>query len=55
MTFGTILLFVLILILMGAIPAWQYSASWGFGPMIVVAVILVIMVALIIYYYVGAY
>jgi hypothetical protein len=29
---GTILLVVLILALIGAIPAWPHSRSWGYGP-----------------------
>ena len=29
---GTILLVILILMLLGAIPAWPHSRSWGYGP-----------------------
>jgi hypothetical protein len=29
---GTILLIVLILLLLGALPNWGYSRSWGYGP-----------------------
>ena len=29
---GTILLIVLILLLVGALPTWGYSSSWGYGP-----------------------
>jgi hypothetical protein len=29
---GTILLIVLILLLIGAVPAWPYSRSWGYAP-----------------------
>ena len=29
---GTVLLVVLILLLIGAIPAWPHSRSWGYGP-----------------------
>lgn len=32
MTLGTILLIVLILMLIGAFPAWPHSRSWGYGP-----------------------
>ena len=32
MTLGTILLIVLILMLIGAIPSWPHSRSWGYGP-----------------------
>jgi hypothetical protein len=29
---GTILLIVLILLLIGALPTWPYSRSWGYYP-----------------------
>jgi hypothetical protein len=29
---GTILLVILILMLLGAIPAWPHSRSWGYYP-----------------------
>lgn len=32
MSLGTILLIVLILLLIGAIPAWPHSRSWGYFP-----------------------
>lgn len=46
MGLGTILLIVLILILIGAVPAWPHSRGWGYGPSGVlglVAIVLVIM------------
>ena len=32
MTMGTILLVILILILVGALPTWPHSKSWGYFP-----------------------
>jgi len=32
MTIGTILLIVLILVLVGALPTWPHSKSWGYYP-----------------------
>ena len=32
MTLGTILLVVLILMLLGVLPAWGHSRDWGYGP-----------------------
>ena len=32
MNLGTILLIVLVLALVGAIPAWPYSTGWGYYP-----------------------
>jgi hypothetical protein len=32
MTLGTVLMIVLLLMLVGAIPAWPHSKGWGYGP-----------------------
>jgi hypothetical protein len=32
MSIGTILLIVLVLLVIGAIPSWPHSRSWGYGP-----------------------
>ena len=32
MSIGTILLIVLVLLLVGALPAWPYSSGWGYLP-----------------------
>ena len=32
MSVGTIVLISVVLLLIGAIPAWPYSRSWGYGP-----------------------
>jgi Protein of unknown function (DUF3309) len=45
---GTILLIILILILLGAFPAWPYSRGWGYGPSGVVGLIVVILIILIV-------
>ena len=29
---GTVLLVILILMLLGALPSWPHSRSWGYGP-----------------------
>ncbi|MEX2739931.1 DUF3309 family protein [Rhizobium mongolense] len=44
---GTILLIVLILLLIGAFPAWPHAASWGYGPSGALSVVLVIIIVLI--------
>ena len=45
----TILLVILILILLGALPTWPYSRSWGYYPSgglgLVVIVVLVLLLA----------
>jgi Protein of unknown function (DUF3309) len=47
MTLGTILLVLLILILLGALPSWPYSRSWGYYPSGLLGVILVIVILLL--------
>jgi hypothetical protein len=47
MTIGTILLIVLILLLIGAIPSWPHSRSWGYGPSGILGVVLVVVIVLL--------
>jgi Protein of unknown function (DUF3309) len=47
MTLGTILLIILILAVVGAIPAWPYSSGWGYGPSGAIGTILVIVLILV--------
>ena len=47
MSLGTILLIVLILLLIGALPAWPYARGWGGTPAGIVGVILVIVLILV--------
>ncbi|MDP2354667.1 MAG: DUF3309 family protein [Beijerinckiaceae bacterium] len=47
MTLGTILIIILILMLVGAIPNWGHSRSWGYGPSGVVGLILVVVLILV--------
>jgi hypothetical protein len=46
---STILLIILVLLLLGALPAWPYSRSWGYYPSgglgLVVVVVLVLLLA----------
>jgi hypothetical protein len=44
---GTILIIVLILVLVGALPTWGHSRSWGYYPSGGVGLILVIIVILV--------
>ena len=46
MSVSMILLIVLILILIGSVPAWPYSRSWGYGPSGVVGAIVLVLVIL---------
>jgi hypothetical protein len=44
---GTILLIILVLLLLGAFPAWPYSRSWGYGPTGGIGLVLVILLILV--------
>lgn len=44
---GTILIIVLILILLGALPAWPHSRSWGYYPSGGLGLVLVIIIVLV--------
>jgi hypothetical protein len=43
----TIVIIVLILILIGAVPAWPHSRSWGYGPSGILGVVLVVVLVLL--------
>ena len=47
MTLGTILLIVLILVLVGVVPTWPHSRSWGYGPSGVIGLIVLVLVILV--------
>ena len=47
MSIGTILLIVLILLLVGAIPSWPHSRSWGYGPSGGLGLVVVILIVLV--------
>jgi hypothetical protein len=44
---GTVLLVVLVLLLIGAIPSWPHSRSWGYGPSGVLGLIAVVVLVLL--------
>jgi len=44
---GTILLIILILILIGALPTWPYSRSWGYYPSGGAGLIVIILIILL--------
>jgi hypothetical protein len=46
---GTILLVVLILLLIGAFPAWPYSRGWGYAPTGGLGLLLVIVILLVVF------
>jgi hypothetical protein len=44
---GLILLIVLIILLLGAVPAWPHSRNWGYGPSGGIGLIVVIVLVLL--------
>lgn len=46
MSLGTILLVIIILMLVGAIPAWPHSRNWGYAPSGGLGLILIILLVL---------
>jgi hypothetical protein len=46
MSLGTILLVVIVLMLIGVIPAWPHSRGWGYAPSGVLGTILIILLIL---------
>lgn len=44
---GTILLILLILMLVGALPNWNYSRNWGRGPSSTLGLVLIVVVILL--------
>jgi hypothetical protein len=48
MSLGTVLLIVLILILIGVLPTWPHSRSWGYFPSGALGVIVIIIIVLLV-------
>ena len=44
---GLILLIILILLVIGAVPAWPYSRGWGYYPSGAIGLILLIVLVLL--------
>lgn len=47
MGLGTILLIILVLMLVGALPNWSHSRSWGYGPSGGVSLLVLVVVVLL--------
>jgi hypothetical protein len=43
----TLLLIILILILLGVVPAWPHSRGWGYGPSGIVGVLVIVLLLLL--------
>jgi len=47
MPISTIVIIILILVLVGAVPAWPHSRSWGYAPSGIIGVVLVVVLVLL--------
>lgn len=47
MSLGTILLILLVLLLIGALPSWPHSKSWGYFPSGGLGIVLLLVVVLL--------
>ncbi len=47
MSLGTILLIILVLMLVGVLPTWSHSASWGYFPSGALGTILIVVLILV--------
>lgn len=47
MSVGTIILIVLVLMLIGVVPAWPHSRGWGYGPTGGIGLIVVVLLILL--------
>ena len=47
MGLGTLLLIILILMLVGALPSWPHSRSWGYGPSGGLGLVVVVIIVLL--------
>jgi hypothetical protein len=47
MTLSTILLIIVVLMLVGAVPTWPHSRTWGYGPSGALGTVLLILVVLL--------
>ena len=44
---GTILIVLLVLMLLGALPTWSHSRSWGYGPSGGLGLVVIVLVVLL--------
>jgi hypothetical protein len=47
MSIATILLIILILFLVGALPTWPHSRSWGYFPSGIVGIVVVVLLIML--------
>jgi len=48
MSFGTILLIIIAILLLGALPTWPYSTGWGYYPSGGLGLVLIVLLILVV-------
>jgi hypothetical protein len=48
MSLGTILVIILVLMLVGVLPTWSHSASWGYFPSGGLGLVLIVVLVLLV-------
>ena len=48
MRLGSILLVALVLILIGVVPAWRHSRTWGYAPSGTISIVVVVVLVLLV-------
>ena len=46
---GLLLLIILVLLLVGGLPAWGHSRNWGYGPSGLIGTVLIVLLVLILF------
>ena len=44
MSVTTLLIILLVLVLIGAVPSWPHSRSWGYGPVFVILIVILVLI-----------
>ncbi len=47
MSLGTVLLILLVILMLGAVPAWPYSQGWGYYPSGGLGIVLLVLLVLV--------
>jgi hypothetical protein len=47
MSVGTILLIILVLVVIGALPTWPHSRSWGYFPSGIAGLVVIILLIML--------
>jgi Protein of unknown function (DUF3309) len=48
-TMGLLLLILLVLLVVGGLPRWDYSRNWGYGPSGMIGTVLIVVLILILF------